>query len=131
MNAEINITSLIDVAFTLLVIFIITAPMLQGGLEVRLPQAQIQPITAQDDPFIVSMDEEGSIFVGESRVPREEFAETFPQLLRIAGPGAVYIKADERAMYGDVFWVQAIVYRAAQEEGLVVGTLGEPEPARR
>jgi biopolymer transport protein TolR len=129
-NAEINVTSLIDVAFTLLVIFIITAPMLQGGLEVRLPQAQIRPIDAQDDPFIVSVDADGQIFVGETPVTREEFAASFRQLFDMASPNAVYIKGDEAAMYGWVFQVQAIVYEVAAEEGVVVRILGEPEHRR-
>ena len=50
LNAEINVTSLVDVAFTLLIIFIITAPILQGGIDVAVPQADVQPLTAQDDP---------------------------------------------------------------------------------
>ena len=129
-NAEINVTSLIDVAFTLLVIFIITAPMLQGGLEVSLPQAQVQPLTAQDEPFIVSVDADGIVYVGETALTREEFESSFPQLLRAASPGAVYIRGDEAASYGEVFWVQAIVYREAQLEGLRVNILGEPEPRR-
>ena len=53
-RAEINVTSLVDVAFTLLVIFIITAPALQGGVEVELPRANVRPVTTQEDPFIVS-----------------------------------------------------------------------------
>ena len=44
-----------DVAFTLLVIFIITAPILQGGVEVAVPRADVQPLTAQDEPFFVSV----------------------------------------------------------------------------
>ena len=47
-KAEINVTSLVDVAFTLLVIFIITAPMLQGGVEIQVPEADVAPIFATD-----------------------------------------------------------------------------------
>lgn len=127
-NAEINVTSLIDVAFTLLVIFIITAPMLQGGLEVNLPEAQVQPLTAQDDPFIVSVDADGSVYVGETAVPMDDFEDTFPQLFEAADPGAVYIQGDEAASYGTVFQVQAIVFQVAAEAGVVVRSLGEVEP---
>jgi biopolymer transport protein TolR len=130
MNAEINVTSLIDVAFTLLVIFIITAPMLQGGLEVQLPRGQIQPITAQDDPFIVAVDESGVVYVGETPVSAEEFASSFPQLFRAAGAQTIYVKGDEAAIYGDMFGVLAIVARTAQEEGVRWALVGEPEPRR-
>jgi len=129
-NAEINVTSLIDVAFTLLVIFIITAPMLQGGLEVQLPRAQIQPITAQDDPFIVSVDDEGQVYVGETPVTVEEFAEAFPQLFQAAGVQVIYVKGDERALYGELFRVITTVARTAQEEGVRWALIGEPETVR-
>jgi len=129
-NAEINVTSLIDVAFTLLVIFIITAPMLQGGLEVQLPRGQIQPITAQDDPFIVSVDEGGLVYVGETPVTVDEFADAFPQLFRAAGVQTIYVKGDERALYGQLFGVISTVARIAQEEGVRWALVGEPESVR-
>jgi biopolymer transport protein TolR len=130
-NAEINITSLIDVAFTLLVIFIITAPVLQGGVEVRLPRAQVQPVTAQDSPFIVSVVEDGTVMVGETPVSPAEFNETFPQLLQVASPGAVYIRGDSLAIYGRMLPVIATVFQVAQTEGVPVRLVGEPEPRRR
>ncbi len=129
-NAEINVTSLIDVAFTLLVIFIITAPMLQGGLEVRLPRAQLQPITAQDQPFIVSVDESGTVYVGETPVSFEEFEDAFPQLYRAANPTAVYVKGDEAALYGMMLPVMALISRIVREDGIPMALIGEPEIPR-
>ena len=60
LNAEINVTSLVDVAFTLLVIFIITAPILQGGVEVSVPRADVEALTTDDQPFIVAIHPEWS-----------------------------------------------------------------------
>lgn len=101
-RAEINITSLVDVAFTLLVIFIITAPALQGGVEVEVPRSDVRPITAQEDPFIVSIQRDGSIWIGETRVEREEFRGAFPQLVEAAGVDLVYIRGDSASAYGVV-----------------------------
>ncbi|MDH5590401.1 MAG: biopolymer transporter ExbD, partial [Gemmatimonadota bacterium] len=72
-NAEINVTSLVDVAFTLLVIFIITAPILQGGIEVAVPKADVDPVTAQDKPFFVTVLRDGSIFMEETPMTPREF----------------------------------------------------------
>lgn len=131
LNAEINVTSLIDVAFTLLVIFIITAPMLQGGLEVRLPRAQVQPVTAQDQPFIVSVNDESEIYISETRVSWAEFEGAFPQLYRAAGtPRTVYIKGDEAARYGIMLPLMAFVNRVVQEEGGSMALVAEPETRR-
>ncbi len=133
LNAEINVTSLIDVAFTLLVIFIITAPMLQGGLEVRLPQARTQPLTAQDRPFIVTVDEQEQIYIGESENPVswEDFASAFPQLYRAAGtPPTVLVRGDRAASYGVMLPLMALVNRVVQEEGGTMILPTEPEPRR-
>lgn len=130
-NAEINITSLIDVAFTLLVIFIITAPVLQGGVEVRLPRAQIQPLTTQDAPFMVTILDDGTVLVGETPVTPEEFNEAFPQLYRAANPTAVYIRGDSLAIYGRVLPVMQTIANVTQPDGIPWRLIAEPEPRRR
>ncbi len=126
-QAEINITSLIDVAFTLLVIFIITAPILQGGVEVQLPRAQVQPVTAQDDPFIVTVMGDGTVVIGETPVTVDEFRDAFPQIYRAAGPSAVYIRGDSAAIYGGVLPVMATIARVTQEDGIPWRLIAEPE----
>lgn len=127
-NAEINVTSLIDVAFTLLVIFIITAPALQGGIELRLPETDIQPITAQDDPFIVSVDASGAIWIGEdTEIPREEFRAALPRFLDLADASDVYIKADRDARHGDVAFVKGIAALEARSRGGGIWELMDPD----
>lgn len=129
LNAEINVTSLVDVAFTLLVIFIITAPILQGGIEVAVPEGEVTSISSQDDPFIVSIDATGTVYVGETPVEEEVFAETFPRLFSASGADMVYIRADEGAVYGSVFHVVSTI--AATEGVARYGLIGEQIPAPR
>jgi len=131
MAAEINVTSLIDLAFTLLIIFIITAPALQGGLEVRLPEAQIRAVTSADNPFIITVDENGQIFIGETPVSADDFDALFAELFAIASPAGIYIRGDREAMYGPVFRVMGTVYRAAEEARVPVSMIGEPLPQSR
>jgi len=130
-NAEINVTSLIDVAFTLLVIFIITAPILQGGLEVRLPQGPVQPVTAQDAPFIVDILDNGMVAIGETPFAVEEFDAIFEQLYQAARPSIVYVRGDERALYGPVFGVIATIGAVTRADGIPFALVGEPLPTRR
>jgi biopolymer transport protein ExbD len=101
-NAEINVTSLVDVAFTLLVIFIITAPILQGGVEVSVPRADVTALTAQDAPFFVTVLADGRIFMEETEVTLTELSESLPGLLAAGGIERVYIRADSAAAYGPV-----------------------------
>ncbi len=129
-NAEINVTSLIDVAFTLLVIFIITAPALTGGLEVNLPEARTQPLTISDQSFIVALDAQGGIFIGETPVSREEFPAALDRLMDVAGARDIFLKADESALYGAAAWLLGHLNEAARQRGGRVGLVAEPEPRR-
>jgi len=125
-RAEINITSLVDVAFTLLVIFIITAPALQGGIEVELPRANVRAVTAQERPFIVSVQRDGSVYIGETRVDRDDFAAAFPQLIEAAGVDMVYIRGDSAAVWGAGVQVMATVASA----GVRFAVVAEPDITR-
>jgi biopolymer transport protein ExbD/biopolymer transport protein TolR len=131
MNAEINVTSLIDVAFTLLVIFIITAPILQGGVEVRLPRAQVRAITSQEAPFIVTILADGTVVVGETPISVEEFDEIYPQLFAIADPATVVIRGDSDAIWGLLLPVAATVFRIGAENGVTVSFAADPLPEGR
>lgn len=101
-NADINVTSLVDVAFTLLVIFIITAPILQGGIEVSIPRADVQPITSQESPFFITVMRDGRIFMEETEVTIDELETTLPQLMEVGEVERIYIRADSLAPYGPV-----------------------------
>ncbi len=111
-------TSLIDVAFTLLVIFIITAPILQGGIEVRLPEAQVEPLEPAENPFILNIVEDGSVVLGETPIDAGDFAEVFPQLFAAASPSEVFIRGDSAAIYGRVLPVIGIVAEVTRDAGV-------------
>lgn len=118
-EATINVTSLVDVAFTLLVIFIITAPILQGGVEVAVPRADVQPLTAQDEPFFVSVTAEGRIFVEEDEWTLEEFREGIPGVLEAGGIERVYLRGDSAAAYGPMLQVFTIIANSGVKPALV------------
>lgn len=126
MNADINVTSLVDVAFTLLVIFIITAPILQGGVEVDVPRADVQPLTAEDDPFFVTVMRDGTVYMENTETTVEDFATSFAQLAAAQGFERVYLRADSLAPWGPVLKVIATLSRAE----VVFGLVGEPFAGR-
>ena len=110
-SAEVNITSLVDIAFTLLVIFIIAAPVLQGGIEVAVPEADVPPITQAEDPVFVDMSSADAIYVQEEGpFTREEFRTAFPQLAEIGEFEHVYFRADSTIAYGAIMDVQSMLY---------------------
>jgi biopolymer transport protein TolR len=125
LTADINVTSLVDVAFTLLVIFIITAPVLQGGIEIAVPRAAVDPVTAEDNPFFVSVPTSGDVYIEESPVSIEEFRTAFPQLMGGRSVQRVYIRADSMATWGRVLQVTGVVKETAQEAGFTFVFVGE------
>jgi len=122
-NADINVTSLVDVAFVLLIIFMITAPMMQGGVQVRLPRAEARPLEEQTG-ITVSMDRRGRIFVDQAAFSYEDFRATFRALVERRKPAAIYLRADRGVPYGDVVRVLAIIRTAGIRD---VGLVAEPE----
>jgi biopolymer transport protein TolR len=122
-SAEINVTSLVDVVLTLLVIFMITAPMMQGGVEVKVPRARTEAVPSAEG-LVVSIDRTGQIFVGSARVEWEQFQTLFPQLVREKGANSVYLRADEGVPYGSVVRVLGAMKAA---DVASVGLIAEPE----
>jgi len=127
MNAEINVTSLVDVAFTLLIIFIITAPILQGGIEVSVPRADVQALTAQDAPFFITLMSDGRIFMEETEVTLEQLQTSLPQLLAAGGIERVFIRGDSLATYGTGLQVMAVTLNS----GVPWSLIAEPYAGER
>ncbi|MDH5804513.1 MAG: biopolymer transporter ExbD [Gemmatimonadota bacterium] len=126
MRADINVTSLVDVAFVLLIIFMITAPIMQGGVDVQLPRTDAQPIQPRDG-MIISIDREGTIFVDDDPLTYDEFRTTFRAIVERQNPNGVYLRGDGRAPWADVARVLAVI-RSSGVEGL--GVITEPESSR-
>ncbi len=122
LNAEINVVSLIDVMMLLMIIFMITAPMMQGGVDISLPQAQARPLESKSG-LTVTVDRTGAIFVDEARLTLPQFSSSFKALAQRRGPGGIYLRADDRVPYGSVVKVLAIMRASGVGD---VGLVAEP-----
>jgi biopolymer transport protein ExbD/biopolymer transport protein TolR len=126
LNADVNVTSLVDVMLVLLIVFMITAPMMQGGVDVELPRAEVRPLSAKEG-MVVSVNRDGRIFVDQTPVTLRDFRVTFKSLVATRKPSGVYLQADTRVPYGQVVQVLAIIRGAGiQNVGLVAQ---EEEPS--
>jgi len=126
LNADINVTSLVDVAFVLLIIFMITAPIMQGGVDVRLPRAEARPIEPKAG-LVVTVDRAGRVYLDQSALSFEDFRATFPAFVRTKRPTGVYLRADGRVAYATVVQVLAVIRAAGVSD---VGLVAEPELVR-
>lgn len=121
--SEINITPLVDVALVLLIIFMITAPMLVQGADVRLPETRPMD-TLPPEGLFITVTADGEIFVNEVPVSLEELES---RLLPLASPGRMaFLRADRDLPYGTVMQVLERLRRAELQIGLVT----EPVPGQ-
>ncbi|HVB32625.1 MAG TPA: biopolymer transporter ExbD [Gemmatimonadaceae bacterium] len=120
LNADINVVSLIDVMLLLLVIFMITAPMMQGGVDIALPRAEARPITSKSG-MTVTVTRDGSILVDDGTpMTYAEFRAAFQTLARDRAQQGLYLRADSRVDYGLVAQVLAVIQAAGvRDVGLI------------
>ena len=126
LNAEINIVSLIDVMMLLMIIFMITAPLLTGGVDVKLPKANVRA-TQVDNPIIISVTKDGTIVIESDRVAREALRGALTTLAARAAGRTIFLKGDAGAPYGDVVTVLATLREAGLQN---VSLVAEPQAAR-
>jgi biopolymer transport protein TolR len=115
--AAINVTPLVDVMLVLLVIFMVTAPMMQQGVEVDLPKATTAPLKGSTEQIVVSLDKAGTIFIGSGNKVKAIFANR-PEEER-----KIYIKGDTSLGYGRIMEVMAALHAGGITQiGLVSAT---------
>jgi biopolymer transport protein ExbD len=121
-DAEVRMVNLIDIAFVLLIIFMITAPIMQGGVDVKLPAADAVPMDATE-ALVITITAEGTIFVNKTQTTLEEL----PALVRTYTRGdlPVAINGDRNTAYQNVVRVLARLRRAGITD---VGLNVEQEP---
>jgi biopolymer transport protein TolR len=112
--SQINVTPFVDVMLVLLIIFMVTAPMMEQGFDVNLPEVENAPgIASKEEPLVVTIDKRGRISVGQSRV--QSAAKLIPllkQVMKERKEKSVLLEADSVVPYGKVMQVMASVKKA-------------------
>ncbi len=108
--AEINITSLVDVTLCLLIIFMLTAPYIQGGVEVNLPEADTSQVIVEEGP-VISITANRQIYFEEDAVTLEQVSLYLEPLRPQRQTLPIYLRADAEIPYGFVLKVMAAVER--------------------
>jgi biopolymer transport protein TolR len=127
LNGEINVVNLIDVMLLLLVVFMITAPMMTGGLEIRLPRAEARPLETKSG-LTVTINRSGQLMIDETPMSLAEFQSVFKAMAAQRGRQGVYLRADASVDYGIVVRVMSIMRGAGVAD---VGLVTEPEEIPR
>ena len=123
--AEINITPFVDVVLVLLIIFMITAPLLQQGFAVNVPKSASPELKQTPQDVIVSIDNGGRIFLGDSKVSvsKEELPAKLAAVYRNKEKKDLLIKADQGLRYGTIVDVMSMAQQAGVER---IGMVTQP-----
>jgi biopolymer transport protein TolR len=121
--AEINVTPLVDVMLVLLVIFMVTAPMMQQGVQVNLPKADTKAMAPAEEAVIVSVDKSGKLFIDKEQIQATELRKRLSTMFATRTKKEVFLKADAGVPYGDVVRTMADIKGAGIER---LGMVTEP-----
>ena len=121
--ADINVTPLVDVMLVLLVIFMVTAPMMQQGVQVNLPKANTKAMTPMEDTVVVSVDKSGKVFINKDEIPAADLRGKLSTMFAAREKKEVFLKADAGVPYGEVVKTMAEIKGAGIER---LGMITEP-----
>ena len=112
LNAEINVTPMVDVMLVLLIIFMITAPMMNTGVSLELPQVTAQNVEDPEGKLVLSIAKDDKIFLGGTQVLWKDLETKLKTNERVKKESALYIEADTNLMYGRVITAMAVAKNA-------------------
>ncbi len=114
--AQINVTPLVDVMLVLLVIFMVTAPIIQQGVQVNLPQAKTNAIPGSEEHLVVTVAKNGKIYLNDNVVTLGELGQKLRAIKKLQADKQVYLRADQDVRYGIVMKTIAEIKQAGIEK---------------
>ncbi len=121
--SNINVTPLVDVMLVLLVIFMVTAPILQQGVNINLPKVRAAALTGEEQQLVVAVSRNGKVYLNDTPTSVAELGPKLQAILKLRPDRQIYLRADQNVSYGDVMQVIATVKGAGVER---LGMVTEP-----
>jgi biopolymer transport protein TolR len=115
MVSQINVTPLVDVMLVLLVIFMVTAPIIQQGVEVTLPSVKAEALPGKEEQFVVSITKDSQIYLNDARLSADELSVKLKAIGHERPDREVFIRADDQVPYGEVIKTMAAIKAAGIE----------------
>jgi len=125
MLSDINVTPLVDVMLVLLIIFMVTAPMLEQGVEIDLPRAEAQAIESADKKLVLTIDAKRRVYLGKTFIPFSQLFDKLKHNEKLQTEREVFLKAERGLPYGLIVQVMALARQAGIDK---VGMITESAP---
>jgi biopolymer transport protein TolR len=113
--SQINVTPLVDVMLVLLIIFMVTAPIIQQGVQVALPKVKAAALPGKEEQFIVSITHNSEIYLNDTRLSTDDLTRKLAAIAVERPDREVYVRADEQVPYGEVIRTMAAIKAAGIE----------------
>ncbi|KZB53768.1 protein TolR [Thalassospira lucentensis] len=123
--SDINVTPMVDVMLVLLVIFMVAAPLMTVGVEVDLPETSAAPMTGQDEPLVVSVTGDGTLYIMDSEVPQDTLAEKLSAITENKRDTRIFVRGDRAIDYGRVMEVMGLISEAGFSKVALIAELPE------
>ncbi|MDO4975244.1 MAG: ExbD/TolR family protein [Alphaproteobacteria bacterium] len=109
-NLYINIAPLVEVMLVLIIIFMITAPILNVGVPVDLPKTKAAELNeTKTPPIVLSINKDSKIFIEEAEISLEDLIKKLPMILEKSKSDTIYIRGDKNLQYGDIMEIMGII----------------------
>src|ERR1700674_4391027 len=142
MVSQINVTPLVDVMLVLLIIFMVTAPIIQQGVEVSVPKVRAAALPGEEQQFVVSITRASEVYLNDARLSPDQLTDKLRAIAIERPDRQVFVRADEEVAYGVVIRTMAAIKAAGiqnvgmvtempaseSEQGTNGGKHGEPGP---
>ncbi len=125
--SQINVTPFVDVMLVLLIIFMVTAPMMQEGIDVNLPSARARAITTDDAPVVITIDRFKRLYIDSRELSAHELKGVLDGMKRARPNMSVLLRADETVPYGHVMEAMSEIRLSGIEK---LGMVTEPLSSR-
>jgi len=125
---DINVTPLVDVMLVLLIIFMVTAPLMQSGVKIDLPKASAQQMEHAEEKLVLTITRDKKVSLGDTEIPFDQLEVKLATNARLQKDKELYLHADRSLSYGQVVEIMAIAKRAGVES---LGLITEPDKELR
>ena len=129
--SQINVTPFVDVMLVLLIIFMVTVPMMQEGLDVNLPVVKASALSVEEEPIVITITDEGKLFINKNKITLSGLDKKLNAIYSRKKDKMVLIRADEKVPYGFVIKTMAEIRKAGiQRVGMVTEPQSKPRAAK-